>query len=198
MRKRGFTLLEVNLAIMVMASGVLGMCALYSLGFRESRQSVEDVAGVAFADAYLAPLVQGLSATNMTWTQWCSLGANTSGDQQTVADGVLPAGGWRAYVRQVSVTSGKHRETTYRVQSNPNSKARKEVFDKIEKVINDIEGSNVKFQEAAIDGNYSYGLVMTRTGAKIQLAFRVSRRQTDLMMQPVFVSEVHFQGDPDR
>lgn len=193
MRKRGFTLLEVNLAIMVMASGVLGMCALYSLGFRESRQSVEDVAGVAFADAYLAPLVQGLSATNMTWTQWCSLGANTSGDQQTVADGVLPAGGWRAYVRQVSVTSGRHRETTYRVQSNPNGRADGVFGEVIGKVPSEYRGAR-----PAIDGNYSYGLVMTRTGAKIQLAFRVSRRQTDLMMQPVFVSEVHFQGDPDR
>lgn len=185
----GFTLVEVCLAIAVMAVGVLSMCGLYTLGYRENRQSVEDVASIAYADAYLAPLVQGLSATNMTWTQWCSLGENTSGDQQTVADGVLPAGGWRAYVRKISVGSSR----TYRVQSNPNGKADGVFGEVIGKVPSEYRGAR-----PAIDGNYSYGLVMTRTGAKIQLAFRASRRQTDLMMQPVFVSEVHFQGDPDR
>mgnify|MGYP003322720314 CR=1 FL=1 len=70
---------------------------------------------------------------------------------------------------------------------------RADLFKVIDKVPSEYRGAR-----PAIDGNYSYGLVMTRTGAKIQLAFRVSRRQTDLMMQPVFVSEVHFQGDPDR
>ena len=98
-------------------------------------------------------------------------------------------GGWRAYVRKISVGSGK----TYRVQSNPNGKADGVFGEVIGKVPSEYRGAR-----PAIDGNYSYGLVMTRTGAKIQLAFRVSRRQTDLMMQPVFVSEVHFQGDPDR
>ena len=90
--KKGFTLLEVNLAIFIMATGTLAMCALYALGFRESRQSVEDVAAAAFADAYLGPLVQGLSATNMTWSAWRQIGDETSGDPRTkgVADGVWP------------------------------------------------------------------------------------------------------------
>ena len=35
--RQAFTLMEVNLAIFIMAAGVLGMVSLYSLGFRESR-----------------------------------------------------------------------------------------------------------------------------------------------------------------
>ena len=37
--KKAFTLIEVNLAIMVMAVGVLGIISLYAFGFREERQS---------------------------------------------------------------------------------------------------------------------------------------------------------------
>ena len=48
--RRGFTLIEVNLAVFLMATGVLAICALYSLGFRENRQSVEDVVGAAWAE----------------------------------------------------------------------------------------------------------------------------------------------------
>ena len=53
--KKAFTLIEVNLAIMVMAVGVLGIISLYAFGFREERQSREDVASAAYADAVMAP-----------------------------------------------------------------------------------------------------------------------------------------------
>ena len=49
--RSGFTLVEVNLAIFIMAVGVLSMCALYGLGYRENRQSEEDVYATASADA---------------------------------------------------------------------------------------------------------------------------------------------------
>ena len=58
--QRAFTLIEVNLAIFIMAGGVLAMISLYSLGFRESRQSREDVAASAIADEVLNPLVVAL------------------------------------------------------------------------------------------------------------------------------------------
>ena len=45
--RRGFTLMEVNLAIFIMAVAVLGMVALYPLGFRESEQSRDDVVAAA-------------------------------------------------------------------------------------------------------------------------------------------------------
>ena len=183
MMRRGFTLLEVNLAIFVMATGVLGMCALYSFGFQENRQSVEDVAAVAFADSYLAPLVQGLSATNMTWSKWCEVGETASGDRARVAHGVWPANGWLDYVEQDN--------ETYRVRPGPEGRA-DTVFGDLNKKIPELY-QGVK---PSIDGNFSYGLVVTRSGARIQLAFRASRRRDLLMAQPVIVSEVHFQGVP--
>ena len=63
--KKAFTLIEVNLAIFIMAGGVLAMISLYSLGFRESRQSREDVASSAMADAILNPLVVALSSRDL-------------------------------------------------------------------------------------------------------------------------------------
>ena len=72
--RSGFTLVEVNLAIFIMAVGVLSMCALYGLGYRENRQSLEDVRGAAVAEANLSLLTAALSSTNMTWKSWTSIG----------------------------------------------------------------------------------------------------------------------------
>ena len=184
----GFTLLEVNLAIFIMATGVLVMCGLYSLGFRENRQSVEDVASAAFADAYLGPLVQGLSATNMPWSAWIQIGDSPSNSDTTrVADGVWPSDGWMSYVQQVGTTAN------FRIKGTPRATA-DGVFQKIlSKVPSPYKGSN-----PGLPSDYQYGFVATRCGATVQLAFRASRRKEALMSQPLFVSEVHFQGDPER
>ena len=61
--RRGFTLMEVNLAILVMAGGILAMVSLYSFGYRENRQSREDVGGAALADAVLSPMIMAASAS---------------------------------------------------------------------------------------------------------------------------------------
>ena len=182
---RGFTLIEVVLAIMVMATGILGMCGLYSLGFRESRASVGDVATAAFGDTYLAPLVQGLSSRSMTWSQWCQIGERTTGDKQRIASGVWPENGWLDYVER----KGK----TYRVKSDPGGTANTVFNNVLGKVPDDCKGTL-----PSLDKNFSYALVVTRIGAKIQLAFRASQRRDMLMSQPLVVAEVHFQGDPDR
>lgn len=187
--RRGFTLMEVNLAIMVMATGILGMCCLYTFGFRESRQSVEDVAGVSFAMSYLAPLVQGLSATNMTWSQWCEIGSPVDGDemQRTIADALAPDNGWADYVEFRDAGS------SYRVVGNPSSVADGAFRNVMSSVPSPYKGS-----APSIDNKFCYALVATRCGAKIELAFRSSRRPEVLMAQPVTVVSVHFQGVPDK
>ena len=85
--KRAFTLMEVNLAVFIMATGVLAMVSLYPLGFRENEQSVEDVAGAALADEFLNPIVAALSSTNITWQAWKGL----------CDGGSLPKKGWESY-----------------------------------------------------------------------------------------------------
>ena len=180
--------MEVNLAIMVMATSILGMCCLYVFGFRENRQSVEDVASVSFADTCLAPLIQGLSATNMTWSQWCEIGDRTKGEVERVADAVWPANGWGAYLDLKD--AGK----SYRVASAASSTAAGVFGQVMGKVPSMYRGSG----SPSVDGDFSWALVVTRSGAKIQLAFRCARRRESLLAQPVTVAEVHFQGDPDR
>ena len=45
--RQGFTLMEVNLAMFVMAVGTLGLVSLYSFGYRENQQSKDDVKAAA-------------------------------------------------------------------------------------------------------------------------------------------------------
>ena len=62
LRKSGFTLMEVNLAVFIMAAGVLAMISLYPLAYRENSQSVEDVKAAAYADAAFNQIAGVLSA----------------------------------------------------------------------------------------------------------------------------------------
>jgi hypothetical protein len=180
------TLLEVNLAIFIMAMGVLAMCSLYSLGFQENRQSKEDVVAVGFADAFLAPLVQGLSATNMPWSSWTQVGDKASVSEQSLTgvDGVWPKSGWLAYLEVEGGYNG-----SYQVRRNPKSIA-DQVFSQVSGKI----PSPYKGSRPSLDGRYQYALVVPRHGSTIQLAFRAARRGESMMSQPVFVSEVRFQG----
>ena len=193
--RRAFTLLEVNLAIFIMATGALAMCALFALGFRESRQSVEDVAAAAFADAFLAPLVQGLSATNMTWSSWKQIGeAPSKSETKMVVDAIWPKDGWMAYVREP-----KNRDDfSYRMNGSARNRADTVFGQVIGKVPSEYRGSKPSIPAPSSGTGFEYGLVVTRRGPTIQLAFRLARRIDGLMSQPLFVSEVRFQGDPEK
>ena len=68
--RAAFTLMEVNLAIFIMAVGVLAMTALYPLGFRESEQSRDDVRASVVADEVLGKLSAALSSRNIEWRDW--------------------------------------------------------------------------------------------------------------------------------
>jgi len=193
-RLRGaFTLMEVNLAIFIMAVGVLGMVSLYSLSYSESRHSEEDVASAAFADAFLAPLAEGLSSTNMTWQNWCSAVQGVNSD---ACDGLAPQSGnkkgWAAYVRRVDDNNDGNYES-FVVDNGCNNIADRVYSDMLRNVPSEFRASPPN-----IDGNYSYALVATRKGAVISLAFRASRRKAALMSQPVYYTEVHFQGKTDQ
>ena len=101
-------------------------------------------------------------------------------------DGRWPANGWADYVQ----TQRTGDQTTYRVISNPKGKA-DGVFGQLSGALS---SSGVSVGRPAIPADYQYGLVVTRRGAVVQLAFRMARRTQSLMAQPVFVSEVGFQG----
>ena len=194
----GFTLLEVNLALFIMATGVLSMCALYSLGFRENRQSVEDVTGAAWAELYLSTLAQGLSATNMPWSAWTQIGdePDTSATRsQNVADGVWPSAGWCAYIQQVKILKDDNGndDIRYKIVGSPRSLA-----DTAWNGVNGKIPSPYKGAKPSIPSDFEYALVVTRRGTIIQLSFRSARRRNTLMTQPTYVTEVRFNGDPEK
>lgn len=191
--RRGFTLLEVNLAVFIMATGILSISALYSLGFRENRQSVEDVAGAAYAEEYLSPLIQGLSATNMPWSAWIKIGDEPKASatlRHNVADGVWPSDGWSAYVQSPKVLDTDIR---YRVVGSPRSLA-----DSAWSGVNGKIQSPYRGTKPSIPSDFEYALVVTRRGTIIQLAFRLARRRETLMTLPAFVTEVRFNGDSEK
>jgi hypothetical protein len=57
MRRSGFSLIEVNMAVFVLAVGILSMAVLYPLGLRESMQSQADIKQSMFADYVLSVAV---------------------------------------------------------------------------------------------------------------------------------------------
>jgi len=168
--KCAFTLIEVNLAMLVMAGGILSIVGLYSLGFRENRQSTEDVAGAAYADAVLSPLVMALSATNVTWRQFSEM-RNYPDDN-----------GWAAYF-----------DSNGQVTQNPESKGRG-VYDHVKNAVGDRE--NVLSWPTASDAGLKAGVVLMhkRGSAVARLSFRASTMPATLLAAPMYYTEVRFQG----
>ena len=69
-KKNGFSLIEVNMAVFVMAFGVLAVAVLYPAGLRESIQSQSDFKQVMFADYVLNIATAAASNPNVTWGEW--------------------------------------------------------------------------------------------------------------------------------
>jgi hypothetical protein len=205
--QRAFTLIEVNLAIFIMAGGVLAMISLYSLGFRESRQSREDVAASAIADDVLNPLVVALSSRKLKWSEWRGLNfqnvssgsaSGLGGVELQVMPGSGGAGsGWLAYLEK----KGSKEDAIYYVPQDPESKARG-VYDDLIVTWPDGPDGYSKPQPPKMPTGMTYALVASRENENspvITLAVRCVRKnlRNTLMSQPVFSTEVHFQGDPN-
>lgn len=169
--KKAFTLLEVNLAIMIMAGGILSILALYGLGQRENRQSREDVAAAAFADAVMSPLVMALTSTNLTWETFNSVKSSPS-DR-----------GWADYINQ----------STGLVDSDPTAKAKAAFQSVMGKV-----GSKAKAPgwPTVSSGGMKPGLVVIHDedSAVVRIAFRAARNPAELLAMPLFYTEVRYQG----
>ena len=179
--KRAFTLIEVNLAMLIMAGAVLSLVGLYSLGFRENKQSREDVAATAMADSVLSPLVMALSSPNVKWSSFKNLG-DYPGSK-----------GWSEYTMS---SDGS-------VRSDPASKA-KAAFNSVMTKLS-FEGSsdiNTSFPSSATSGTgMSPALVVMHDegSAVVWLAFRAVRTDKvgTLLSMPMFFTEVRFQGRSD-
>lgn len=180
--KRGFTLIEVTLAMMIMAGGVLAMVSLYSLGFRENTQSREDVAGAALADAVMGPLIMAASATNLQWSVY----------RQEFS---FPnANGWEAYFNS----------STGVVTSDPEPIAENVFNQAMARFSAAAQGeldAVTAFPSAArSESKLSCGLVVlhAKDSPIVKIAFRATPKPGLLLAMPIYYTEVRFQGDPTK
>ena len=198
--RRGFTLMEVNLAIFIMAVAVLGMVALYPLGFRESEQSRDDVVAAAVADGILNPLVAALSSTNITWNNWRNLARSRAGNQN----------GWEDYCRDA-----KHFIPNELGTINTKTKA---IAKSIGGIVPNASpegdvGTVIDAGKMACALVVSPGRVITGTGggefsvggrhydydySRLVLSLRVASRAQQLFQSPIYCAEVHYQGDSNQ
>ena len=196
--KRAFTLMEVNLAIFIMAVGVLGMVALYPLGFREGTQSRSDVVEATIADGILNPIVAALSATNMTWASWENLVNRGNNDT-----GLYPSDGWGAYSdsnfapRDYSAICGTADSVIGVIDGQcpggvkPGSLAKKMLsYARSKKMACALVFAAGSLPQ--LDNNNTSEPYKDKS--RIVLALRVSRSAGQLFSAPVFYTEVHFQG----
>ena len=195
LKKKAFTLMEVNLAIFIMAVGLLAMVALYPLAYRESRQSQDDVKAAAAADCVLNTLTATLSSRNIKWSDWvdCIERAYDATDKDKALEG-----GWLAYCK-------KDNDSFYpKERSQVNSLSRR-VFEALVKMNKDDHNPSWPVNDELIcalvaqwgqipifDGEKMY---MYADRSRVAISLRVSRRSGDLLAQPIFYTEVHFQGD---
>ena len=172
--KRGFTLIEVNLAMLIMAGGILSIVGLYAFGFRESRQGREDVAASAFADAVISPLVMALSSTNITWNAFNSLGYYP--DEE----------GWGSYFNSDGI-----------VDKDPESMA-EGVFSDVMSAVSAKDVDSAFPSGVRSDARMSCGLVVRhpKDSAVVSIGFRAVRegKHSTLLSMPLFYTEVRFQG----
>lgn len=171
--------MEINLAILIMAGGVLSVLGLYSLGYRENRQSQDDVASAAYADAVISPLVMALSSTNLKWSAF-----------NKITD--TPAGGWSGYVRQ---SDGK-------VDENPEELAGRAYGNAMPDTdsLPEIQSGEGKFPSPDRFADLKPGLVVLRdeNSAVVRIGFRAARNPADLLAMPLYYTEVRFQGVVDQ
>ena len=177
--KRAFTLIEVNLAMLIMAGGILSIVGLYSFGFRENRQGKEDVAAAAFADAVVSPLVMALSSTNLAWSTF---------RQEFKQPGKL---GWGEYIDQQKGV----------VNQNPSTKA-KSTFTATISWAQSCGARNLtdSFPTVRTSPELYAGLVVLheQDSTVVSIGFRATDKVGTLMSMPLFLTEVRFQGDPNR
>lgn len=176
MKRFGFTLIEVNLAIFVMAVGVLTLVSLYSFGYRENQQSSEDVQAAAVSEYCLNAMVAALSSTNMSWTAWRGLG-------------MQPSNGWGEYAGDGSGngTSDNDGTTAVRPNTNPSAVAQG-VFNRVVAAAGFTAEFNVN--------DLCVGIVLTPSSdyRTYSVAVRCGRRAATLVNQPLYYSEVCYQG----
>ena len=174
--KRAFTLIEVTLAIGIMAAGVLAIVGLYSFGFRENRQSAEDVSGAAYADAVISRLTNALSSPDLKWRSFRNISEQ------------YPPNGWGDYFDADGIVS-----------SDPESLAQG-VFGQVMGSLEFVSDRPDTSWPSGASGGLRAGLVVMHNPARpsfVTILFRSTKLWSTLLSEPLYYAEVRFQGVAD-
>ena len=176
MMRKAFTLIEVNLAMLIMAGGILSIVGLYAFGFRESSQSREDVASAALADAVVSPLVLAISQTNLKWSVFRNIGSFPNDD------------GWGAYL------SGNGTPV-----SNPDAQAKSAFGSAMSAYKGAVKGTSLNIEEKfpnTASADLLCGLVVMHEPDSpiVGIGFRATKSPGQLLAMPLYYTEVRFQG----
>ncbi len=178
--KRGFTLMEVNMAMLIMAGGILAMVSLYSLGYRENRQSRDDVLSAALADEVFSPLMMAISATNLKWSVFKDLPS-------------YPGDSWEAYFDNAE--KGVVTKQPHNVAQN----AYNNCIGKLKScAVGTLDLPNFTFPSKTEAGGLNCALLIQheQDSPIVRLSFRATRKPGQLFSMPLYYTEVRFQGDP--
>lgn len=185
MRKLGFTLMEVNLAIFIMATGVLAMVSLYPLGYRENQQSRDDVWAASEADRIFNQLHAALGERSIKWNDWI----------QTVKSLEGSVGNWVLYCDSGDGYVPKNKSQLNSLAAN---------------ALSGLSGiARKKPADLQLDSKRAYAIVVqpgriTYNGkteidySRVAISMRISRNSGSLFAQPVYFTEIHFQGDQEK
>lgn len=174
--------MEVTLAMLIMAGGILSIVGLYSFGYRENRQSREDVASAAYADAVLSPMIMACSATNLKWSVFKNEFRYPEGNS-----------GW-----------GEYFDSNGQVTQDPQSKAENAFSSLMSRMSGAAVGSldvDTAFPSAV---GSSAGLraaivvLHEENSAIVKLGFRATKSFGSLLAMPHYYTEVRFQGLSDQ
>lgn len=185
-RKLGFTLMEVNLAIFIMATGVLAMVSLYPLGYRENQQSRDDVWAASEADRIFNQIHAALSERSIKWNDWVRTVENLKGS----------VGNWELYCESSDGYVPKNKSQLNSLAAN---------------ALNSLSNiARTKPSDLKLDSKRAYAVVVQPGRIKynggdpmldysrVAISMRISRNSGSLFAQPVYFTEVHFQGDQEK
>lgn len=183
-RKLGFTLMEVNLAILIMATGVLAMVSLYPLGYRENQQSRDDVWAACEADRIFNQLHGALSERAIKWSDWKSKIVSLEGS----------VGSWEKYC-------DKSKGWVPRSKSSVNGLAGTALG--LASIANPGSPEDLSLDSSRVyaivvqPGRITHHGVTQKDYSRVAISMRIARNIGSLFAQPIFFTEIHFQGDQE-
>ena len=184
-RKLGFTLMEVNLAIFIMATGVLAMVSLYPLGYRENQQSRDDVWAASEADRIFNQIHAALSERSIKWNDWVRTVENLKGS----------VGNWELYCESSDGYVPKNKSQLNSLAANALNSLSSVARTKPSDLTLD---SKRAYAVVVQPGRIKYNGVTVEDYSRVAISMRISRNSGSLFAQPVYFTEVHFQGDQEK